>query len=496
MMKRLIFPIGIALLLSSCAAPAVSEEMEAKFNTKSGFTAQGNKGELLYDINLEGTGSGRLRLALDIDAPEGVAGSVSVVLGDKVIASKDVRGKGGRIVLKSREAVEAPCSFKVLADICCEAPEGAVLKAEVAQVRVGGDRIGTGDSMAVSKEVLLTRQCLFRPGDYGSSNYRIPAVISLPDGSVLAVNDRRKYNETDLPEDIDIVFKRSEDLGKTWSEPGYIIRGEGYGKGYGDAALVVAGDGAVLCAFSGGAGVWASTTQNPQRNYICRSTDGGRTWDEPRDVTALIWDVDGRSKVPGKYHSAFFSSGNGLVLRNGPHAGRIIYTLSLAKAGYRLDNFAFYSDDNGHSWTMSELAYSDGDESKVVELSDGTVLMSVRQNGQRGWSRSGDGGRTWTESGKWPDMKTNACNGDLIRLDDGTLLHSLTNSMQREKVSLFVSKDEGRSWKPAKCICPYESVYSSLTVLKDGTIGAYIEENPDGACSLWFMSFSKNKIIK
>ena len=50
-------------------------------------------------------------------------------------------------------------------------------------------------------------QCLFRPGDYGSTNWRIPAICCLPDGSLLITCDRRKYNETDLPEDIDIVSR-------------------------------------------------------------------------------------------------------------------------------------------------------------------------------------------------------------------------------------------------------------------------------------------------
>lgn len=57
--------------------------------------------------------------------------------------------------------------------------------------------------------------CLFRPGDYGSANWRIPAILCLGDGSLLATCDRRKYNEADLPEDIDIVSRRSTDGGHT-----------------------------------------------------------------------------------------------------------------------------------------------------------------------------------------------------------------------------------------------------------------------------------------
>ncbi|MBO4655868.1 MAG: exo-alpha-sialidase [Bacteroidales bacterium] len=44
-------------------------------------------------------------------------------------------------------------------------------------------------------------QRLYAPGDYGSANWRIPALCALPDGSLLAVNDKRKFNEGDLPQD-------------------------------------------------------------------------------------------------------------------------------------------------------------------------------------------------------------------------------------------------------------------------------------------------------
>jgi len=82
-------------------------------------------------------------------------------------------------------------------------------------------------------------QCLFRPGDYGSTNWRIPAICCLPDGSLLIICDRRKYNESDLPEDIDIVSRRSTDNGRIWSEPVTIAQGTGRKHGFGDAALVV-----------------------------------------------------------------------------------------------------------------------------------------------------------------------------------------------------------------------------------------------------------------
>ena len=346
--------------------------------------------------------------------------------------------------------------------------------------------------------VFFYEQCLYRPNQYGSRNWRIPAITTLPDGTLLVVNDRRKYNEGDLPEDIDIVCRRSTDNGRTWSDTSFVIRGTGYKHGYGDPALVVCPNGDVLCAFCGLNGFWQSTEANPQHIYVCRSTDGGLTWQEPVNIQPLIWGSQAIHPAGRNYKGGFIASGNGLVLRRGPHRGRILFVTALCRLTENVpDNYVVYSDDNGHSWQVSQCAFLGGDEAKVVELVDGRILMSVRQSGARGYNISSDGGVTWGTQGTWPEMTTNACNGDMLRLsavDEGgernILLHSIPNSMNRENVSVFVSYDEGQTWQDPVTLCAGKSVYSSLTLQRDGTIGAYIEKNPNGACQLWYQNFT------
>jgi sialidase-1 len=267
----------------------------------------------------------------------------------------------------------------------------------------------------------------------------------------LTATDKRKFNQTDLPEDIDIVACRSLDGGHTWSEPVTIAEGKGYGKGFGDAVLVVTAEGNVVCGFSGGAGLWKSTPENPQQNWISISSDLGQTWSAPVDVTAMQWGPEAVNPECRDSHSAFFGSGHGLLLTREPYAGRILFVTAVATRDNRLDNYAFWSDD---------------------------------------------GGKTWGTQQRWTDIVTNACNGDIIRYNDEILLHSLPNSMERKNVSIFMSFDEGKTWPKTKTLCPYESVYSSLTLLPDGTIGAYIEENPTGDCEMWFLSFSLDWLRK
>ena len=352
--------------------------------------------------------------------------------------------------------------------------------------------INAGTPPETAQQPFCDSVCLYRPGDYGSANWRIPALLCLDDGTLLAVNDKRKYNHKDLPEDIDIVYRRSTDLGRTWSEPQTLIAGTGYKQGYGDAALVQCENGDVVCVFVGGNDLWASTEAEPQRSYAIRSTDRGLTWSQPVDLTARLWGSQATNSACRNYKASFFASGNGLRLRHGPHAGRIMFAAAMCRRhAQKLDNFVVYSDDNGLSWQVSDCAFVEGDEAKLMELADGTVLISVRRSGARGYNRSSDGGETWGTQGTWPEMTVNACNGDMLRLDETTLLHSVPNSMQRENVSIFTSNDEGQSWHSPVLLCAGPSVYSSLTLLPDGTIGCYVEKGPDSGCELWFYRFNR-----
>ena len=344
------------------------------------------------------------------------------------------------------------------------------------------------------------RQRLYAPGEYGSANWRIPAILALSDGSLLAVNDKRKFNEGDLPQDIDIVERRSTDNGRTWSEPVTIAAGKGVKKGFGDPALVETETSEVICAFAGGNGYFQSTEEDPIRLFVSRSLDGGKTWSKPEDITFQIWGTKALNPDCRKYRGSFFSSGNGLRLTRGLHKGRIMFAVPmLRKDEWVSDNFVVYSDDSGRSWQVSECAFKGGDEAKLVELVDGRVLLSTRQSGPRGYNISDDGGVHWSTQGYWPEMTTNACNGDIIRLsatdrgERNVLMHSIPNSMDREHVTIFFSYDEGKTWQDPLLLFNGPSVYSSLTVLIDGSVGAYIEQNPNGACELWFIQIPKKR---
>ena len=344
----------------------------------------------------------------------------------------------------------------------------------------------------------LTCTVIYRPGDYGSTNYRIPAIITAKDGSLVIATDKRKFNESDLPQDIDIVCNRSTDGGHTWSEPYTIALGTGYNHGFGDCALAWSNDdNGLIAAFVGGVGLWNSTPSNPIRSYISKSYDNGQTWTEPEDITHYIFGDNCVVPEHQTWRASFFGSGNGLRTST----GRIMFVAAIREGSAQsLNNYAVYSDDNGVTWQVSGRASVGGDEAKVTELVDGRILMSIRHGGNRWYNISEDGGETWQPTtSTWYDITAPACNGDLIRYtsenqghDRNRLLHSVPYGNNREKVTVYVSYDEGETWPVSKCIVPYSSAYSSLCVLPDGTIGLYVEEAYAGASgySTVFYNFS------
>ena len=331
-------------------------------------------------------------------------------------------------------------------------------------------------------DTIITRTVLYRPGDFNSKNYRIPAIITAKDGSLVVATDKRKFNDADLPEDIDILINRSTDGGRTWSEPYMLVEGQGVGKGYGDCALVRTNDeGGLLAAFVGGCGFWQGRPENPLRTYIARSYDNGQTWTEPKDITDELYGAKCPNEASRTWWSAFFASGNGLLTST----GRIMFVLAVRDGEeWAACNYVVYSDDNGETWHLSDRASQRGDEAKVVELADGRILMSIRHEGERWCNISEDGGATWRpETSAWPDLMATACNGDIIRYSTenecgkDVLLHSLPYAEGRKNVTVYVSYDEGKTWPVSKCIVPYDAAYSSLCILPDHTIGLYVEES-------------------
>ncbi len=475
----------------------------------TGFTGRGNEAQSILTLELGNTKVTpnrstikSLEMELTGSAKPQDISKIKVFLrngSEKEILLGEATPKSGRMTIPlnafaSKTLAGDKSVFRIAYDISKTAEEGKTVDAKLHSLN-----FENGESKALEmlgnpkgeRMILLAHKRLFAPGQYGSNNYRIPALITAKDGSLIAMCDRRKNNEADLPQDIDVVAKRSTDGGLTWSEPVTVVAGKGYGEGYGDAGLVMAKDGTIVAVFAAGMGLHGRPG-NIGRTYIAKSKDNGATWGKVIDITDQLYGPKVADKDRKEWVGVFCASGRGLCTRD----GRIMFVAGAKKASGPINNYLFYSDDKGDTWHVSSCAKVGGDEAKVVELNDGRLLMSIRHGGAgsgtkpRPYVISRDKGNSWSEVKTWEDIKDPACNGDMINYTsrkDGyernRLLHSIpySNRGWRENVSVLVSYNEGETWKYGRSVSPGSSAYSSLTILKNGTIGVFFEEHERNA---------------
>ena len=363
--------------------------------------------------------------------------------------------------------------------------------------------------------------------------YRIPAIVQLQDGRLLAIGDDRHRSNSDIGGNngIDILCKTSDDGGKTWNESIMIADGDGQHEGFtdshGDAAAVVdreTGKVLIMCA-SGCQGFLQSTLDNPLRVGRYTSDDGGLTWNES-DVTGDIYGIFATSP---EVNSMFFSSGRicqSKLIKRGSHYR--IYSAVCGPMG--VGSLVLYSDDFGQSWhalggpEARPTVAPFGDEAKVEELPDGRVLLSCRSK------ETATSGRLFNiydyVTGTWGEMAISndpeqgtysedcSCNGELLivparRTSDGRQIHLVLQSVPRgqgrQRVSIYYKEllgaedydqpsDFSWGWKCFQVTEGY-SAYSTMTALNDGTIAFFYEDcNNNNSTSAYDLIFQRLSI--
>lgn len=398
--------------------------------------------------------------------------------------------------------VTATTTFYVTADIKSDAKVGNKFDVAITGLTYNTDKTATITSGNPEGQGVIykVQSAPFQPYDLGSHYWRIPAMVVLhhqkgenasKNGRVVTMADNRFDHNGDLPSHIDVYERHSDDNGATWSTHKMVVGTDadhalvGGGHGFGDVSLVECASGKIVAIMVGGPGYFQSTPSNPIVPTIITSTDGGDTWSTPRTLTNELYNTTYKE---GAVQGSFAGSGRGLMLqrqKNEQLNGRIMFAMSHRFANNNVQEYIIYSDDEGDTWKFStQSAYSGGDESKLVELADGTVMISVRQSGQRGYNKSTDGGVTWGTQAKWADISGCACNADILYVNKHVMLHSYPNNGSRKNLTIKASFDDGKSWSNPYVVCAPGASYSTMDVTKDGDIAIFYEDN---ACSTGFV---------
>lgn len=356
-------------------------------------------------------------------------------------------------------------------------------------------------------EAKLSFQDVFVGGEEGYHTYRIPAITTTKSGALLAFAEGR-VTRSDHAQN-DIVMKRSRDNGVTW-EPVKVIASDGENSLNNPCVLVVRETGRVLLMFqhypaaSGGERGVVPGVKGDQicKNLIMYSDDDGSTWSEWEDITPT-------TKRPNVVTSIASGPGNGIQLRNGKYAGRIIMPFNQGPfKEWRV--YAVYSDDLGKTWAYGNVAPNGdgrgegkglGNEVLMAELSDGRVRINSRSyngNRHRKTAVSEDGGETWTPLVDIEEQTEPQCNGGFIRFSDakdgekGRLVYTGPVAQRsRTQGTVFVSYDDGESWSTQKELVEGRFAYSALTRVANGEVGCLYETgDKDAYDTIRFASFN------
>ena len=294
--------------------------------------------------------------------------------------------------------------------------------------------------------------------------YRIPSIISTNNEVLIAAIDERNKSCSDLKwnRDINIVIRKSYDQGKTWSKIEKIIDFP-IGQSASDPSMIVDRFTNEIFLFFNYMNL--DNAKDVYRLMLIKSLDEGENWSKPIDITNQI------TKKEWKNDFMFITSGRGTQTKEG--------TLLHCLVNLNNGTHVFGSNDHGKNWFLFETPLKPGDESKIVELTNGNWLVNsrVNSNGFRYSHLSKNNGLTW-ESYKNNDLIDPGCNASILNYDDNFLLFSNAyNSSSRKNLSISLSKNSGKNWIKNKTIYGGESAYSSMIKLKNGDIGLFFEKD-------------------
>lgn len=364
---------------------------------------------------------------------------------------------------------------------------GSRLFGEVSRAMVYPTPLTDGQIKRLSHVEPLHTRALFDRGMEGSISYRIPSLLTLPSGVIIAGADQRTTIANDSPNDINFTVRRSLDGGKTWEglQEVLVYPGEGAdGASVIDSCTVYdAETGVVHCLidhFPGGIGQPnnAHGTGMDDKGHFVLTDTAGHEYIVQSDGTVTTADGEATDYVVAP---------SGDVTKGGKPAGNIYLkdgvdpnqSLLTARTSYLVH---IYSEDEGATWSepihlnsqvkepwMAFLGTSPGTGLQLTRgAHKGRLVIPVYYSGDHTKQFSAavvysdDHGKTW-KRGKSPcdgrvfkgetlDSKTLADDeastheSTIMELPDGRLLVLMRNQHPSGRVGKAISTDGGETW--------------------------------------------------
>jgi sialidase-1 len=347
---------------------------------------------------------------------------------------------------------------------------------------------------------------VFISGEEGHKSYRIPAMITLPGGDILAFCEGRVNGANDFG-DINIVMKRSNDNGKTWGRLQTIVDYESLQAGN-PAPVVDLTDrdfpnGRIFLFYNTGNNHEGDVRKGKglREVWYKTSTDGGKTWDEPVNITLQVH----RPLQPGvnpaynfkeDWRSYANTPGHAMQFAAGKFKGRIFVAANHSSGdplshGQDYQAHGYYTDDHGKTFSIGETVDVRGsNEAMATQLSGDALMMNIRnQKGDikaRIVAISKSGGEKWDTVYFDRNLPDPVCQGSILTVGSkrGKSILAFCNAadtIRRDNLTLRISENDGKTWKKSFVIDSTgkrdNAAYSDLISLHKNVIGVLYEKD-------------------
>ncbi|MPQ42991.1 sialidase domain-containing protein [Clostridium tarantellae] len=258
---------------------------------------------------------------------------------------------------------------------------------------------------------------VFKPGELGSNNFRIPSIITTLKGTLLSGIDVRVGGGHDSPNNIDTAVKRSVDGGMTWDEGQVVINYPDKASTIDSSLLQDKETGRIFLlvdAFPDGYGAFQAKhgsgfkTINGERCMILLDENNIEFYAKPdgkiidKDGNATVYTVDAQNNlyengvkigntfaktskfkafgtsylalihsdddgqtwsepkiISGQFKKEWMSflgtgPGVGHQIKNGDHKGRLVFPVYSLNLNKKQNSAVIYSDDGGETWNLGE----------------------------------------------------------------------------------------------------------------------------------------------
>ncbi len=325
-----------------------------------------------------------------------------------------------------------------------------------------------------------TLKHLYKAGEEGYACFRIPAIITTNKGTLLAFAEARRTNCSDAG-DIDLVVKRSEDAGKTWSAL-QMVWNDSTNTCGNPAPVVDQQTGKIVLLSTWNLGtdhekdIIAGKSKDTRRVFFLSSIDDGHSWSPATQITASV------KKEGWTWYAT--GPGRGVQITKGKYKGRMVIPANHITGDTKQNySHAIYSDDAGSTWTLGGITPQDSvNESTMAEISKGRLLLNMRNASKkrvRQTAVSKDGGKSWSAIKPDNTLIEPVCEGNMIRYIVGKkeylLFSNPASTSSRTQLTVRLSKNDGKTWPLKKLLHAGPAAYSCMTILPNGNIGCFYE---------------------